>query len=125
MEDRTMSGVDLTAAEIELLIKAMDKLSWSYSHVGMAERNPKRVALAELRAKIVASGASQGDMRPMWTFEGDELRNLLEDFAQGDEYRWGPIRTVRFAVDEGDLKWKINEDMWAAGKAADEEGQRS
>lgn len=62
--------------------------------------------------------SERDDMSPMWTFEGDELRNLLDDLDRGI-VPGVPIRKVRFAVDGGDLKWKINEDMWSAGKPAD------
>lgn len=61
-------------------------------------------------------------MRPMWTFEGDELRELIDDLAEPGPTavpHVGPIYRVRFAVDEGILKWKINEEMWSAGVDAD------
>lgn len=63
----------------------------------------------------------QGDMRPMWTFEGDELRALLNDLAEHPT--WGPIYRLRFALDEDTLKWKVNEDTWSPGKAADGEAR--
>jgi hypothetical protein len=48
-------ALHLDAREASLLLAAMDKLGWSYSHVGMSEANPKRVALATLRAKVAAA----------------------------------------------------------------------
>lgn len=73
--------------------------------------------LREVEPALRLSVAERGGMRPMWTFEGDGLRDLLDDL---DRTRYlGAIYRVRFAVDEGDLKWKINEDMWSPGKAAD------
>jgi hypothetical protein len=75
-----------------------------------------RVIAAHL-TRLGGALPEQGDMRPMWTFEGDELRRLLDDLAE--EPSWTPIYRVRFAVDDNHLKWKINKDTWSAGVPAD------
>jgi hypothetical protein len=86
-------------------------------HIPDEQGRPLCGAPAGESAEFIAT-EEQGDMRPMWTFEGDELRRLVDDLAE--EPSWSPIYRVRFAVDEGELKWKINEDMWSPGKAPDE-----
>lgn len=48
-------------------------------------------------------------MFQMWEFTGPELERLQRELDRPD------VRIVRFAVDGGILKFKINEGVWTSG----------
>jgi len=52
----------------------------------------------------------------IWEITGDDLRLLLAELADGaGDTEHAPIRIVRFADDEGELKVKVNEYGWSYG----------
>lgn len=70
--------------------------------------------------RMLATVLPEEPMTPMWTFEGEQLRDLLEDLGVTSEEARRAIYRLRFAVDEGTLKLKVNEYTWSPGKPADE-----
>lgn len=69
--------------------------------------------------RMLSTVIPEEPMTPMWTFEGEQLRDLLEDLGVTSEEARQSIYRLRFAVDEGTLKIKVNEYTWSPGKAAD------
>lgn len=115
-----LGGRDLTAEEIVRIARRED--AEAYARDILTRRGlpttyePDEgvtVHPAALEALLTSYERAHLGMLPVWTFEGDELHRLLDDL----ERRPGPgaIYRVRFSVDEGELKWKINEGMWSAG----------